>query len=58
MSDNVINSLPILEGVVPQALIMKVNGNNVTLTFSPERNDAVSNQIKKILLESYINKKL
>jgi hypothetical protein len=58
MADNPKESLPIREDADSKSLAMKINGHNVTLTFSSERNDKVSNQIKQILLESYINKKL
>ena len=49
------NNLAVQECAVSQTITMKVNGNNVTLKFSPERNDAVCKQVKKILLASYIN---
>lgn len=58
MTNNLKDSLFIKEVIVSQTLTVKVNGHNVTLTFSPNRNDVVSNQIKKILLDSYIHKKL
>lgn len=58
MSDIANDNLATQEYATPRTLTMKVNGNNVTLKFSAERNDVVCNQIKKILLKSYIYKKL
>lgn len=58
MPDNTSENVAVQEYTALKTLTMKVNGNNVTLKFSRERNDAVSNVIKKILLECYIKKKL
>jgi hypothetical protein len=54
MPDSANDNLFVLEFTTSKTLTMKVNGNNVTLKFSHERNDVVCNQIKKILLASYI----
>lgn len=56
MIDN--DNFVVQEYMTSKTITMTVNGNNVTLKFSPERNDAVSNIIKKILLECYIKRKL
>ena len=58
MPDNANDNLAVQECTVSKTITMKVNGNNVTLKFSSERNDVVCNHIKKILLESYIKKRL
>lgn len=57
MPDSVNENLAVQECTTSKTLTMKINGNNVTLKFSPERNDVVCNQVKKILLSSYINRK-
>ena len=57
MPDSANDNLAVQECTAPRTLTMKVNGNNVTLRFSLERNDEVSKQVKKILLASYINRK-
>ncbi|PKM90815.1 MAG: hypothetical protein CVU87_01205 [Firmicutes bacterium HGW-Firmicutes-12] len=56
ITDNIKDSSSLQEEAISRSLIMKVNGHNVTHTFSTERNDEVSNHVKKILLASYINK--
>ncbi len=58
MPDSANDILAVQECTAPKTLTMKINGNNVTLKFSSERNDVVFNQIKKILLVSYINRKM
>lgn len=58
MPDDVNDNLAVQECKDPKTLSMKINGNNVTLKFSSKRNDEVSKQVKQILIESYINRKL
>ena len=58
MPDNTNGNEVVRENIASKTITMKVNGNNVSLKFSSERNDSVSKLIKKILLECYIKRKL
>lgn len=49
-------NLVVQESTVSHTITMKVNGNNATIIFASKRNDEVCNQLKKMLLTSYLRK--